>query len=124
MIQWSEIELAVQDAVRQFVDTEIRPVREELEFGDLPPYDILRKLFKTFGIDVMATDALERMLAKEGDGRARSAGDGGGVLGASQQGMAVILTKEIARVSLGTVAAMGVSLGLGAATIMSRGTFA
>ncbi|MDT4917260.1 MAG: hypothetical protein QOH89_1960 [Pseudonocardiales bacterium] len=132
MIAWSETELAIQQAVRQFVDTEIRPVREELEFGELPPYDILRKLFKTFGIDVLASDALQAMLAKEAgrdagdtDGSGESTGGSGGMLGASgQHGMAMLLVKEIARASLGTVAAMGVSLGLGVATIMSRGTLA
>ncbi|MDT4920879.1 MAG: hypothetical protein QOI15_1781, partial [Pseudonocardiales bacterium] len=54
-----------------------------------------------------------------------STGGSGGMLGASgQHGMAMLLVKEIARASLGTVAAMGVSLGLGVATIMSRGTLA
>jgi alkylation response protein AidB-like acyl-CoA dehydrogenase len=38
--------------------------------------------------------------------------------------MACIVISELAGVSLGTVAAVGVSLGLGAATIMSRGTLA
>jgi alkylation response protein AidB-like acyl-CoA dehydrogenase len=112
------MELAIQDAIRQFVDTEIRPLRTELEFGELPPYDILRKLWKTFGIDVMASEALDRMLAKDGGGASQPGGLG---LGA-QGGMGVILVKEICRVSPGFVGAFGVSLGLGAATILARGT--
>lgn len=123
MYKWSDMDVAVQDAIRQFVDTEIRPHREELEFGDLPPYDILRKLWKTFGIDVMASDAIGKVLAKE-----RAAGSGarsGGGLGiGAQASMGVILVKEICRVSPGFVGAFGVSLGLGASTIMSRGTLA
>jgi alkylation response protein AidB-like acyl-CoA dehydrogenase len=124
MYQWSEMELAIQDAIRRFVDTEIRPLREELEFGELPPYDILRKLWKTFGIDVMATEALNKMLAKERDGA--QVGEGGGMAGAlgGQGGMGVILVKEICRVCPGFVGAFGVSLGLGAATILARGTLA
>jgi len=117
------MELAVQEAVRQFVDTEIRPRREELEFGDLPPYDILRKLWKTFGIDVMAADAIGKLLA---DDRPASS-SGGGLLGGGggmQAGMGVILVKEICRVSPGFVGAFGVSLGLGATTILARGTLA
>jgi len=128
MYQWSEMELAIQEAVRQFVNAEIRPHREELEFGDLPPYDILRKLWKTFGIDAMASDSLAKMLAKE---RARSEGSEdekpSGSLGVgmgAQAGMGVILIKEICRVSPGFVGAFGVSLGLGASTILSRGTLA
>jgi alkylation response protein AidB-like acyl-CoA dehydrogenase len=134
MYQWSEMELAIQDAIRQFVNAEIRPHREELEFGDLPPYDILRKLWKTFGIDVMAGDAIAKLLAKEraraesGEAPKREGGSGGGVgsMGGigGQAGMGVILVKEICRVCPGFVGAFGVSLGLGAATILARGTLA
>ena len=123
MYEWSEMDLAIQDAIRQFVDTEIRPLREEFEFGDLPPYDTIRKLFKTFGIDTMAAETLAEQLAKEREGsgsadaRPRSAMGG-------QEGMAVILVKELCRVCPGFVGGIGVSLGLGASTIMCRGTLA
>ena len=50
MYEWSEEQLMVRDAGRQFIDKEIRPLVDELEHGDLPPYDILRKLFTTFGV--------------------------------------------------------------------------
>ncbi|HEV7205355.1 MAG TPA: acyl-CoA dehydrogenase family protein [Jatrophihabitans sp.] len=119
MYEWSETDLAVQGAIRQFVDTEIRPHREELEFGDRPPYDILRKLWKTFGIDVMASDSIEKLLAEDG-----SSGGGGMLGGGGQASLGVILVKEICRVCPGFVGAFGVSLGLGASTILSRGTLA
>ena len=54
MYEWPEELQMIRDAVRQFVDNEIRPHREELEHGDLPPYDLLRKLYQTFGMDSMA----------------------------------------------------------------------
>src|SRR3954469_18501614 len=98
MYEWSEMERAIQDAVRQFVDAEIRPHREELEFGDLPPYDILRKLWKTFGIDAMASDSLEKLLARETSDAPADGGSGGGgslVGGGAQASMGVILVKEI-----------------------------
>ena len=72
MYKWSDEQLMVQDAVRQFVEAEIKPRVEELEHGDLPPYDILRKLFATFGMDAMARDRFERQLARE---RAVAAGE-------------------------------------------------
>src|SRR2546425_10614217 len=65
MFEWSEELLMVRDAVRTFVDTEIRPHREELEHGDLPPYDLLRKLYKTFGMDQLAADSFDRKIAEE-----------------------------------------------------------
>ncbi|KAA1429419.1 acyl-CoA dehydrogenase family protein [Nocardioides antri] len=120
MYAWNETELAIQDAVRQFVDTEIRPRREELEFGGTPPYDVLRKLWTTFGIDVMASDALTSLLEKERSGGERAFGSLTG--GGDQAGMGVILVKELCRVSPGLVGCFGVSLGLAASTILARGT--
>ena len=122
MYEWNETEQATQDAVRQFVDAEIRPRREEFEFGDTPPYDVLRKLWKTFGIDTIASDSLEKMLAKERTGDTPSGG--GSLSGGGQGGMGIILVKELSRVSPGLVGCFGVSIGLGASTIMARGTLA
>ncbi|MFF0545751.1 acyl-CoA dehydrogenase family protein [Nocardia thailandica] len=135
MFEWSETDLMIRDAAREFIDKEIRPHLDELEHGDLPPYDIARKLFAQFGIDAMAEEAVTKMLerrrAKEAalaDGAEPAAKSGGKKGGANplaaQASMGVMLLSEIAGVSLGTVAAVGVSLGLGAATILSRGTLA
>ena len=65
MFEWSDELKMVRDAVRTFVDAEIRPHREELEHGDLPPYDLLRKLYKTFGMDQMAADNFDKRIAAE-----------------------------------------------------------
>src|SRR4051812_25696883 len=70
MFEWPEELQMVRDAVRQFVDNEIRPHREELEHGDMPPYDLLRKLYKTFGMDQMAADGFDKRIAKEEAGKA------------------------------------------------------
>src|SRR5437868_11338855 len=65
MFEWSEELKMVRDAVRTFVDNEVRPHREELEHGDLPPYDLLRKMYKTFGMDQLAGDSFDRRMAAE-----------------------------------------------------------
>src|SRR5262249_19204030 len=65
MFEWPEDLQMVRDAVRQFVDNEVRPHREELEHGDLPPYDLLRKMYKTFGLDQMAADSFDRRMENE-----------------------------------------------------------
>ena len=44
MYEWSDEHKMIRDAVRAFVEAEVRPKREELEFGDTPPYDVIRKL--------------------------------------------------------------------------------
>ena len=77
MLEWSDVDVAVRDAVREFVDKEIRPHVDDLESGDMAPYPIIRKLFSAFGIDAMATESLEKRLAKMRDGET----SGGGVLG-------------------------------------------
>jgi hypothetical protein len=119
MFEWSEELLMVRDAVRNFVDTEIRPHREELEHGDLPPYDLLRKLYKTFGMDQMAADGFDKRIAAEESGTTekREGGGGGG-------GFTMLPIIELCKCSPGMVTAMGVSVGLTAAAIMSKGTVA
>ena len=51
MFEWSEQQRQIRDMLRRFVQAEIVPHREALEFGDTPPYDILRKFLRTFGAD-------------------------------------------------------------------------
>ena len=134
MYEWSETDLMIRDAVRAFIDKEIRPNLDALESGEIPPYPIIRKLFAEFGIDAMARDGVEKLLARE---RAKASGEddddnaagtsdterGGGAFEGQDSLMAVV-TSELAGVCMGLVSALGVSLGLGATTIMSRGTLA
>jgi alkylation response protein AidB-like acyl-CoA dehydrogenase len=126
MFEWSEEQKMIREAVRQFVEKEVAPLREELEHGDLPPYDVLRKMFATFGMDQMAAASFDRRIAKEEAGEApkpiteadeeESAG-GGNV-------MMMLPIIEICKYSPGLITAMGVSVGLTAAAIMSKGTTA
>lgn len=129
MFEWSEEHQMIRDAVKRFVDEEVRPHVDELEHGDLPPYDILRKLFSTFGMDAMARDRFAKQIGREkavAEALARGeepptakeskGGDGGG--------LSLIPIIELCRVCPGMVTAMGVSMGLTSAAIMSKGTTA
>lgn len=124
MIEWSDTDLMVRDAVRQFVDKEIRPHLDELETGAMSPYPIARKLFSQFGLDAMAAESVKKMLDRERSGERQSDGKASGFGGGAQGSMFAVLVSEIARVSIGLLSTASVSLGLGAATIMSRGTLA
>ena len=125
MFEWSETDLMVRDTVRQFVDKEIRPHLDQLETGELSPYPIARKLFSQFGLDAMAAESVKKMLDRE---RAKQNGEEpdekqdseGGFGSAAQGSMVAVLVSEIARVSIGLLSTASVSLGLGAATIISR----
>ncbi len=130
MFEWSDVELAVRDAVREFVDKEIRPYVDALESGEMEPYPIIRKLFAAFGIAEMARDSLNKRLARlreggESSSKPEKAPSGGGMFGdGSQGGMGFVVVSELCRVSMGVVTGMGVSLGLTVPTIMRRGTLA
>ncbi|MET8775572.1 acyl-CoA dehydrogenase family protein [Nocardia sp. NPDC004654] len=133
MFEWSETDLMIRDAVRTFIDKEIRPNLDALDTGEMLPYPIIRKLFSEFGIDAMGGDAVEKMLAKQRSREAAvAAGEpapekkksSGGSPFSGQESLMAVLIGELSGVCMGLVTAMGVSIGLGATTIMSRGTLA
>ena len=126
MIEWNEQHLMIRDAVRRFIDEEIVPNLEQLEHGDMPPYDILRKLFQTFGMDEMARSRFAGQMAA-----ARAAQEGGATSERKERkpggrgdavAMQLIPIIELCRYCPGMVTAMGVSVGLASAAIMSKGT--
>src|SRR4051794_717001 len=112
MFTWTDEQLAIRDAVRSFVDQETRPHQDELEHADLPPYDLIRKFFATFGLDTMAADSFDRSI----DGSEKSSGEG------MDPALAVLPQIELGKGSMGIPAAIGVSIGLAAGTINANGT--
>ncbi len=132
MIEWSESHLMIRDAVRKFVEAEIKPHVGELEHGDTPPYEILRKLFRTFGMDELARQRFRHQIEREKKGaeagapasappkeERRPRADGG-----DSAAMQILPIIELSRFCPGMVTALGVSAGLTAASIMSKGTTA
>lgn len=128
MFQWSDEQQMVRAAVRDFIAKEVVPHHRELEHGDLPPYDILRKLFSTFGMDALARDRFERQMARAGGGESSDGNESGDETvrdpreAANAVAFQMIPIIELSRWSPGMVTAMGVSMGLTSAAIMSRGT--
>ena len=126
MYEWNETHQAIRDAVRRFVEAEIKPNLEALEHGDTPPYEILRRFLNDFGVRDMALSQFDAQIARE---RARA--EAGATAEAAERAprgmdsaMRMIPVIEISRYSPGMITAMGVSIGLTAAAIMSRGTIA
>src|SRR5690242_203810 len=110
MTQWSDALLLLRVTIREFVDKEIRPNVDELEYGELTPYDLIRKFFGTFGLDALARDGFDPERGRQG-----------GATGGGREALSLIAVSELCRVSMGLVTAMGVSVGLAAGTIMARG---
>ena len=117
MIEWSEEQHAFQAALRRFIEAEIAPNLEEFEHGDTPPYDVLRKLFDTFGIAEMQRARLRSGLKKSPE-QGSTPREGSADIFAMQ----MLLTVELSRYCPGMVTALGVSAGLTAGAILARGT--
>jgi acyl-CoA dehydrogenase len=129
VIEWSDEQQMVRAAVRDFIEKEVVPHHRELEHGDLPPYEIIRKLFSTFGMDAMARDRFERQIARDKAVAAgelvRAAADEAPrdpAEAANATAFQMIPIIELCRWSPGMVTAMGVSMGLASAAILSKGT--
>ena len=130
MIEWSEMHLAIRDSMRRFVEAEVAPRMKDIEHGDEPPYDVLRKLVATFGLKDMAESRFAHQIAKE---KARAASGappeekkarGPSPEAGNEMAMRMIPIIELCKYSPGMVTALGVSMGLTANAILTRGTIA
>jgi len=128
MIEWSEQSRMIRDMVRGFVEKEIVPQIDAIEYEGVPPYDLLRKMIQTFGMDAMAKMEFDKQIAREealarGEAPPEKEKKEGFSAGAAEQAaMRMIPIIEICRHAQGLVTAMGVSMGLGGGAIMSKGT--
>jgi acyl-CoA dehydrogenase len=109
MLRWSEEQQMFRRAVRDFVEAEVAPRREALEFEGLPPYDVLRDFSRRFGV---AEAALERFEASmSGAPRpARSAAE------------KLIPLIEFSRWCPGLAVALGTTIDLAAGAILRAGS--
>jgi alkylation response protein AidB-like acyl-CoA dehydrogenase len=114
---WTEEQQAIIAVVRRFVDEEIRPHLDDLEHNGVPPYEILRKMYVTFGLKEMAQENFARQLKRKisGDDTTRESRG-------SDPAAQLISTIELCRVSPGLLTSLGVSTGLAAGTINKLGT--
>jgi len=130
MIEWSEQHVMMRDMIRRFIDAEIRPNLEALEHGDMPPYDILRKMLRDFGIADAARERFAKQIAREkaatngGEKSGKGEHEAGRMGSADGAAMQLIPIIELCRWCPGMVTAMGVSVGLTASAILGKGTTA
>ncbi|KAF0803775.1 acyl-CoA dehydrogenase [Alcanivorax xiamenensis] len=123
MIEWNEQQQMIQKMVRDFIAKEVVPNLDDIEYNGVPPYDILRKMIKTFGMDEMARQSFERQIAREKAGTPKQEeGKKSASAAAEQAALRLIPTIELCRHAQGLVTAMGVSMGLAGGAIMSKGT--
>jgi alkylation response protein AidB-like acyl-CoA dehydrogenase len=112
MIEWSDEQRQMQAAVREFVQKEVVPRRDDLEHGDLAPYDVLRSYVRTFGIDELARERF----ARETDGPPFTTEE------RYERAVLTLLPMvEFCRHCPGLITAMGVSMNL-AGNAVKKGT--
>lgn len=121
----------IQEMMRQYCQKEIQPHVEAMEDGELPMFDLARKMFKMLGVGAMAKPALEKLAKKREEGESSKvditqlmAGmddDAGGGMGNDPM-MMMIMVKELSRVSPGFAMSFGVSMGLAGGAIVGKGT--
>jgi len=132
MIEWNEMHLSIRDSMRKFCQAEVEPNLHAIEHEGTPPYEVLRKLIATFGIGDMARARFAMQIEKE---KARAASGEEAKPRESREGkpnpeaalemaMQMIPIIELSRYSPGMVTALGVSMGLTAKAITSKGTIA
>lgn len=120
MYEWSSEQEAIAAVVRRFVDEEIRPKIDDLEHYGLAPYDVLRTMYRTFGLEQAARERFEKLLARKQSGEERDENEGAAP--GHDAALTIIPTIELSRVSPGLVTTLGVSTGLAAGTINRLGT--
>ena len=112
MIEWNEMQLQIRDMVRRFVEQEVKPNLEALEHGELPPYEILRKMVKSFGIADMAKARFarekDRAPRSEDDKRPKTPSPEANEARGMEVAMQMIPIIELCRYSPGMVTALGV----------------
>lgn len=126
MYELDQTQRAIEGVLRQFCDREIRPLVPALERGEQSPYDVLRRLSRTFQLAEMIGGPLRAKIARLRAGGAApvaagdhdDTGEGGGLIG--DPAISAIFAKELARVSPGLCLCVAANIGCGA-TIAAKG---
>lgn len=129
MFTFNNTHKMAQQAIRQYLDKEIRPhVIHHENNPDDPPYRLMKKLVHTFGLPTMVEAAFAKMKKREAAGQDATAKDkdddeeSGVGIGGRDPALGSILTVELSRVCPGIALSFGATLGLYGQSIMNKGT--
>ena len=132
MIEWDETQVAVREAIRKFVEDEVRPRRDALEREEISPYEVLRKFFAAFGVgdmgrargeaEVARARRREEAIARGETPPSRAKREGPNPEAGAELALRMIPVIEFSRYCPGLITALGVSAGLAPNAIISRGT--
>lgn len=111
----------VAGVIRQWCQSNLAPRLPALEAGAEMPFDLMKKMARTFGFDAMLGAAVKKRLEKL---RAGDAGDPDRMMSEATKNpmMMHVVVKELSRVSPGFAMGFGVSMGLVGGAIVAKGT--
>jgi alkylation response protein AidB-like acyl-CoA dehydrogenase len=113
----------VAGVIRQWCQSTLQPRIPAMEAGTEMPFDLMKKMAKTFGFDAMLGGAVKKRLEKLRKGEdapadlEKTVTSGGG-----NPMMMHVVIKELSRVSPGFAMGFGVSMGLVGGAIVGKGT--
>ena len=121
MFQLDEQTQMIAGVVRQWCQSTLAPKIPALEAGTEQPFELMKKMAKTFGFDAMLGGAVRKRIEKL---RAGEASDPDKLMGEASKNprMMYAVVKELSRVSPGFAMGFGVSMGLVGGALVSKGT--
>jgi len=111
----------VAGVIRQWCQTNLAPRLPALEAGAEMPFDLMKKMAKTFGFDAMLGAAVKKRLERLRAGQ-EVPRDGVMADAAKNPMLMHVVVKELSRVSPGFAMGFGVSMGLVGGAIVAKGT--
>jgi acyl-CoA dehydrogenase len=120
MIDFTDEQKLAQQMLRQWTTKELAPHVTRMEKGEILPYDLARKLIRSFGIDEMVRAMFTKMEAAAGSDKAAGANE----RAIGDPSLMAIVSMELSRVCPGFCLSFGASLGLAGGAIMAKGTLA
>ena len=123
MFRLDEQTQMVATMVRLWCQTQLAPKIPALEHGEEMPFELMKKMAKTFGFDAMLGASVQKRIAKlrSGEASAESA-EKTLAAGVGNPMMMHVVIKELSRVSPGFAMGFGVSMGLTGGAIVAKGT--
>jgi acyl-CoA dehydrogenase len=121
MFELDEQTQMVATMVRQWCQTQLSPKIPALEAGTEQPFELMKKMAKSFGFDAMLGASVKKRIAKLRSGEADD-GDRQLAKGVGSPMLMHVVVKELSRVSPGFAMGFGVSMGLVGGAIVAKGT--
>jgi alkylation response protein AidB-like acyl-CoA dehydrogenase len=127
-LELTDTERMLRDTFRSFFTHEVEPHVPAMEHGELLPYDLMRHMQRTLGLDAMIPAmTAERggaapANAERGGGAGATAGGGSGLDANAARYARTTFMVEMARVSPSFALSYGASVGLVGTNVLRRGT--